>query len=108
MTNQEPNSKPIVEMKGITKRFPGVLALDNVDLQVAPGEVHVLLGENGAGKSTLIKILSGAFSLDEGEIFVEGQPVEINSPQDSMMRACVLFIRNSIWSGVWISLAIFS
>lgn len=84
MTNPKIDPKPIVEMKGITKRFPGVLALDNVDLQVLPGEVHVLLGENGAGKSTLIKILSGAYSLDDGEILIEGRPIEINSPQDSI------------------------
>jgi ribose transport system ATP-binding protein len=76
--------KPIVEMKGIVKQFPGVLALDQVDFQVLPGEVHVLLGENGAGKSTLIKILSGAYFLDEGQIFVDGEEVNINNPQDSI------------------------
>ena len=68
-----------LDMHGITKRFPGVLALDNVDFDVKRGEVHVLLGENGAGKSTLMKILSGAYRKDEGEIRLGGELVEIQS-----------------------------
>ena len=60
-------------MKGIGKTFPGVKALEGVNLTVREGQVHALLGENGAGKSTLIKILSGAYTKDEGEIFFEGQ-----------------------------------
>ena len=63
----------VVEMKDIVKRFPGVAALDHVNFQLRPGEVHVLLGENGAGKSTLIKVLSGAYIADEGEIFIDGK-----------------------------------
>jgi ribose transport system ATP-binding protein len=74
----------LVEMKGIVKRFPGVLALDQVDFDLAPGEVHMLLGENGAGKSTLIKVLSGAYSMDAGQILVRGQPVAIHSPMDPL------------------------
>ena len=70
----------IVRMTGISKSFPGVQALDGVDLAVRAGEVHALVGENGAGKSTLIKILMGAYSSDAGEIRVDGQPVEIGSP----------------------------
>ncbi|MDO5445410.1 MAG: sugar ABC transporter ATP-binding protein [Eubacteriales bacterium] len=70
-------------MRNIVKKFPGVLALDHVNLKVKKGEVHALLGENGAGKSTLMKILSGAYQKDEGEILIDGQPVEINSAQDS-------------------------
>jgi ribose transport system ATP-binding protein len=68
-------------MKGIVKRFPGVVALDGVDFELRPGEVHVLLGENGAGKSTLIKVLSGAHMCDAGEIRIGGRKVSITSPQ---------------------------
>jgi len=71
---------PFLRMRGITKRFPGVVALDGVDLDVESGKVHLLLGENGAGKSTLMKILSGAYSKDSGSIEISGQPIEIRSP----------------------------
>ena len=84
-------SEFLVEMQGITKRFPGVLALDKVDFQLKPGEVHVLLGENGAGKSTLIKVLSGAHLADEGRIQIEGQAVDISSPH-SMLEKGLRFI----------------
>ncbi len=72
--------QPLLRMEGIVKHFPGAKALDGVDLEVLPGEVHCLLGQNGAGKSTLIKTLSGAHRPDRGEIFVEGRPVAIGSP----------------------------
>ncbi|MBI2422915.1 MAG: sugar ABC transporter ATP-binding protein [Candidatus Hydrogenedentes bacterium] len=70
----------VLEMKNVTKRFPGVLALDGVQLNLRPGEVLCLLGENGAGKSTLMKILAGAQPKDEGEILLDGVPIEIESP----------------------------
>jgi ribose transport system ATP-binding protein len=82
--NETRSSQYLVEMKGIVKRFPGVLALDRVDFTLLPGEVHMLLGENGAGKSTLIKVLSGAYTRDEGEIFVGGRRAEIHSPMDPL------------------------
>ena len=72
--------QPLLRMEGIIKHFPGAKALDGVDLEVLPGEVHCLLGQNGAGKSTLIKTLAGAQRPDRGEIYVDGQPVTINSP----------------------------
>ncbi len=75
--------KVLLEMKGIGKTFPGVKALEGVNLTIREGQVHALLGENGAGKSTLIKILSGAYTKDEGEIFFEGKPVEIRGPHDA-------------------------
>jgi ribose transport system ATP-binding protein len=75
---------PILSMAGIRKSFPGVIALDGVDLTLHGGEVHMLLGENGAGKSTLMKILGGAYHTDGGEIRLHGQPVEINSPRAAL------------------------
>ncbi len=83
MTSQ-PTSAPLLEMRGIVKRFPGVLALGGVDLDVRPGEVHCLLGQNGAGKSTLIKVLSASYQPDEGEILWEGGPVALSTPQAAM------------------------
>jgi ribose transport system ATP-binding protein len=71
-------------MKAITKRYPGVLALDQVNFSVRAGEVHALLGENGAGKSTLMKILGGADRADHGEIFLNGKRMEIHSPRDGI------------------------
>jgi len=75
---------PVLEMRGVRKAFPGVVALDGVDLTLEAGDVHMLLGENGAGKSTLMKILSGAYRKDAGEIRFNGQPVDIDSPRDAL------------------------
>jgi simple sugar transport system ATP-binding protein len=78
------NSKYIVEMRGITKRFPGVLALDNVDFNICSGEIVALLGENGAGKTTLMNILYGLYTADKGIILVDGREVSIRSPRDAI------------------------
>ena len=79
-------SLPALEMAGIGKRFPGVMALENVDLTLVPGKVHALMGENGAGKSTLIKIMAGVYSRDAGTIRMQGRDVEIKSPRDSLKQ----------------------
>jgi ribose transport system ATP-binding protein len=71
---------PFLVADGVSKRFPGVIALDSVHFDLRPSEVHVLLGENGAGKSTLVKILSGAYRPDAGEVRIDGQPVRVYSP----------------------------
>src|SRR3954465_12003378 len=75
---------PAVSLRGITKRFPGVVANDSVDFEAAEGEVHALLGENGAGKSTLSNILTGLYRPDEGEILLRGRPVSFSSPRDAL------------------------
>ncbi|WP_026401181.1 sugar ABC transporter ATP-binding protein [Actinomadura rifamycini] len=76
--------EPLLRMRGIVKQFPGVRALDGVDLDVLPGEVHCLLGQNGAGKSTLIKVLAGAHQPDEGEIVLDGATVRLAGPTAAM------------------------
>ncbi|WP_214471041.1 sugar ABC transporter ATP-binding protein [Mesorhizobium sp. dw_380] len=75
---------PALELRGIDKRFPGVVALDNVDFILEPGKIHALMGENGAGKSTLIKIIAGVYGKDAGTIRMRGREVDIKSPRDSL------------------------
>src|SRR5947208_10262928 len=78
------DATPVLELRGITKQFPGVLANDAIDLDLARGEVHALLGENGAGKSTLMNILYGLYKPDEGEIAVRGKTVTFGSAKDAI------------------------
>src|SRR5436190_8502460 len=73
-----------IEMRGITKQFPGVLANDRVDLEVRKGEIHALVGENGAGKSTLMNILYGLIKPDTGQIVIDGKPVVMQGPRDAI------------------------
>nr|MBA3290806.1 sugar ABC transporter ATP-binding protein [Actinomycetota bacterium] len=78
-----PPAEPLLALRGVTKRFGGAVALDGVDFELAPGEIHGLLGENGAGKSTLMKILSGVHKPDEGEITLHGQVVRFGAPAEA-------------------------
>jgi ribose transport system ATP-binding protein len=77
------DASSILQLQAIVKRFPGVIALNGVGFDVRPGEVHALLGENGAGKSTLIKVISGVYHPDAGEIHVLGRPVRVRNPHDA-------------------------
>ncbi len=79
-----------LELKGICKSFPGVKALDNVQLSVRPGTVHALMGENGAGKSTLMKCLFGIYKMDAGEIYLDGEKIEVKDPDDAMSKGIAM------------------
>src|SRR5262249_18983333 len=80
----ESATAPVLELRGITKEFPGVLANDHVDFDLRRGEVHALLGENGAGKTTLMNVLYGLYKADSGEVLVHGKPVTFHSPKDAI------------------------
>src|SRR6266480_5687739 len=77
---------PILELRSITKRFPGVVANDGIDFDLLPGEDHALLGENGAGKSTLMNIVYGLYKPDEGEILIRRKPVTLGSAREAIMH----------------------
>ena len=79
-----------LEMKGVVKTFPGVKALDHAQLQLKPGHVHALMGENGAGKSTLMKCMFGIYKMDEGEIYYEGEKVNITDPLDALNKGIAM------------------
>ncbi len=83
-------SEYLLELKGVCKSFPGVKALDGVNLSLRPGTVHALMGENGAGKSTLMKCLFGIYKMDEGEIYLEGEKVTITDPDDAMNKGIAM------------------
>lgn len=80
---------PLLELKGVSKRYGGIAALTEVDFKAYPGEIHAVLGENGAGKSTLIKIASGVTDASEGAVVVNGAPVKFRSPTDAMKAGVV-------------------
>ncbi len=109
-SNGPSSYQPLLKLEGISKSFPGVRALHNVHMEVRKGEVHALLGENGAGKSTLMKILSGAYSRDTGEIYWEGQSITIHNPREAqdlgigiIYQEFNLIPQLSIAENVWIS-----
>lgn len=79
-----------LELRGICKTFPGVKALDNVQLSLRPGTVHALMGENGAGKSTLMKCLFGIYTMDAGEIYLDGEKIEVNNPDEAMKHGIAM------------------
>ena len=78
------NERPVLEMKGISKRFAGIQALDNVDFNAYAGEINILIGENGAGKSTLMRILAGAHTADEGVVLINGVEKKISTPAEAI------------------------
>ncbi|MBR6728029.1 MAG: sugar ABC transporter ATP-binding protein [Clostridia bacterium] len=109
MENISANAAPLLEMRGITKDFPGVRALDHVDLTVRPGTVHALMGENGAGKSTLMKCLFGIYKRDGGEILLEGKPVEFKSPKDALEHGVAMVhqelnqaLKRNVMDNIWL------
>ena len=102
---------PRLQLQHITKRYPGVLANDDVSLTVQPGEIHAVLGENGAGKSTLMKIIYGAVKPDAGEVHFDGQPVHIRSPQEARQLGIAMVFQHfslfetlSVAENVWLGL----
>ena len=102
------NIKSIVEMKGIEKNFGAVRALRGVDFALGENEVLGLVGDNAAGKSTLMKVLSGAYIPDSGEIYIGGERAGIDGPQDYVIWESRWSTRTSCWQTIWMSPATFS
>ena len=90
-------SEFVLEMSDVSKSFPGVKALDHVQLKLRPGKVHALMGENGAGKSTLMKCMFGIYKMDEGQILMDGQPVTITDPMDALRKGIPLSDEKGAW-----------
>src|SRR5215212_9707363 len=89
MATSAPPAAPVLRMEGIVKRFAGVTALAGVDVALARGEVHALVGENGAGKSTLVKIMTGAYHRDGGAMWVDGEPANFGTPAEAQAAGVV-------------------
>ena len=115
--NPPPTHSPVasaparLQLEGITKRYPAVVANDKVSLKVSPGEIHAILGENGAGKSTLMKIIYGAVKPDEGTIVVDGKPVQIRNPQEARSQGIAMVFQHfslfdtlTVAENVWLGL----
>jgi ABC-type sugar transport system ATPase subunit len=79
-------NRPVMEVRNIYKRFPGVIACNNISLEFLPGEVHAVVGENGAGKSTLMKIMAGAYTSDSGDLILHGEHVSFSHPQEAQLK----------------------
>ena len=104
-------TSPRLVLQNITKRYPGVVANSDVTLAVAPGEIHAVLGENGAGKSTLMKIIYGSVRPDEGQVVIDGQPVQVRNPQEAralgvamVFQHFSLFDTLTVAENVWLGL----
>ena len=100
---------PLLEIKNVSKEFPGVKALDNVSLTVRKGTVHALMGENGAGKSTLMKCLFGMYSKNSGEILLEGKPVEFKNSKEALECGVAMVhqelnqaLKRSVMDNIWL------
>ena len=98
-----------LEMRGVKKTFPGVKALDGVNLRVRPGTVHALMGENGAGKSTLMKCLFGIYKMDEGEVYIDGVKTEIANPDDALKKGLAMVhqelnqaLKRNVMDNLWL------
>ena len=102
-------SEYVLELKGITKIFPGVKALNNVQFQLKPGEVHALMGENGAGKSTMMKCLFGTYQKDEGTIILDGKEISFTGPKDALENGVAMVhqelnqaLKRSVMDNIWL------